>query len=220
MIEGIIGMLVALLVFVLIALFSKRTPNPAIALPLNTVMTSQGFTLLDSADPILKAIKDAYRLTGTTAFIEQTYKRPKDGCIICWLADSDGANNHLVAALIQNKTDDTGIWVMLCLPGLQGAGGNLIRKSFALSLSSSALQRIESGAGQAGRGCELYVKRGDPLPSFKEGFLDLLQSCGNLILRVMDSVILIERLSLNRTETWEREAKELLRLTEALRAGL
>lgn len=215
MIAGIVGMLVAFLIVVLVILFGKRKLDPTISLPLNNFLTSQGFTLVDPTDPILKAIRDACRLTMYSAYIEQVYKRAGDDCVVCWLGDSDGTTNHLVAAI--PKANKSGTWVMLFIPGMKGMSGNFIRKSFELSLSSNFTKMEPGVLGQSAIQGDLYVKSGDSMPSLKDEFVNLLPQCGNMILRSAGFTVLVERLSLNKTETWEQEARELLRITELLK---
>ncbi|MEJ5299535.1 MAG: hypothetical protein WHS38_00930 [Thermodesulforhabdaceae bacterium] len=219
MIAGIVGILVAFLVFLLVILFWKRKPNPTIAIPLSNFLTSQGFTPVDSSDPVIKSIRDAYSLTTYGIFIEQVYRRVGDDLTVCWLTDSHGTTNHLVAAI--PKMDKNGTWVMLHLPGIKGMSGNFIRKLFGFSLSSSNLEKVESGiSGKSATNCELYVKSGDPMPFFRDEFINLLPQCGNIILRSTESITLVERLSIHVTETWEQEAGELLRTANLLKTWL
>ena len=56
MIAGILGMLAAVVIFILIALFSAKQPNPTIAVPLGNFLASQGFAPLDPASAPFKDI--------------------------------------------------------------------------------------------------------------------------------------------------------------------
>jgi len=217
-IAGIIGISVAFLIVVLVILFGKKKLDPTISVPLNNFLTSQGFTLVESTDPIFRSITDACRLTMHAAYIEQVYKKAGDDCAVCWLRNVNGPTNHLVAAI--PKANNSVAWIMLFIPGLKGVGGNIIRKSFGLSLPRH-FRKMESGAsGQSAIQYDLYVKGGESMPSFKDEFIQLLPQCGNMILRSTGSMMLVERISLNKTETWEQEAIELLRITELLKAWL
>ena len=218
MIAGIIGIFVAFLIVVLVILFGKKKLEPTISIPLNNFLTSQGFTLVEPTDPTFMKITDACRLTMQPVYIEQVYKRVGDDYVVCWLRNVNGPTNHLVVAI--PNPNNSGAWIMLFIPGLKGMSGNIIRKSFELSLPRH-FRKMELGPwGQSAIQYDLYVKGGESMPYFKDEFIQLLPQCGNLILRSTGSLMLIERFSLNRAETREQEARELLRITELLRGWL
>ncbi|QIK37507.1 hypothetical protein GWK36_05405 [Caldichromatium japonicum] len=139
MIAGLLGMLAALVIFVL-ALFTGRRIDPKIAGPFNQFMTKSGFTPLKPSDPVYKETKDAARLTRYIGYVEQIYRRAQDDCTLCWTLDAEDTNHRLIALLRQSQPSK--LWILCLLPDLSGSR-NIIRKTFALSLAGSGFQRVE-----------------------------------------------------------------------------
>lgn len=219
MIEGMIGMFIAVLIFIFIILFSKAKPNPTIAIPLGNFLAEQGFVLLDLSNSLFKEISSVLRSTAHNSFIVQMYKRDSDQIVVCWISDSDGGTNSLVAAI--PKTGSRGPWIIVSLPTIKGTGANLIRKLFEVSGSKYkglAFSRVESNS--LGQSIDLYIPRGAEIPRFKDELINLISQLGNVIIRSAGRMVLVERLSINRNETWEQEARELLRVTKLLECHL
>ncbi len=139
--------------------------------------------------------------------------------MVCWIADSDGSNNSLLSAIPQR--DSAGDWVLFLLPTLKGISGQVIRKGFELSLPSSGLSKARlDSLSQSGIEYDLYVLSGSSMPTFCEGFVSLIHRLGNIVLRSSQGIVLVERVSISRSETWEQEARELLRITKLLKECL
>ncbi len=216
MIAGLIGMLAALIVFVLIALLSGRRIDPKIAGPFNLFLTEIGFAPIRSSDPIYKKIRDALRLTQYLGYVEQIYRRAQDDCVLVWTLDSEDTNHRVIALIAQ--TPPSAPWVLCLFPGLTGSLRNIVRKTFALSLSGSGFRRIEmADLGSLNQQADLYAQGNNALPSFSKGFTDRLQQCGNIVLRSDGSLVLLERIALG-TERLEQGTRELLRLRDLLAA--
>lgn len=214
MIAGIVGIFIAFLIVFLVLFFGKRKPDQKIALQLNNYLTLQGFALLDTKDHIYKEIANTCKITKYPTYIEQVYRRMGDDYVICWLADFNGSTNHIVAAFPKDK--NIGTWIMLLIPGISGVSGKFIRKSFELTLSSNFTRMELKVLGQLNMEGDLYVKKGEAIPHLKNEFINLLPQCGKIVVRSGGSVVLLERISVTRTETWEEEARELLQITKLL----
>ncbi len=213
-------MVVAFIIFVLVLLFAKRKPDPNIASELNAVMRLQGFTMIDSSDSILKPVREAFSLTAYPVYIEQAYHRAQDGILICWVSTStDGANNSLISVITQ--TVPTGSWILLHLPSIQGMALNIVQKGYEGLILSKGFNKVK-GESLSPSMVEfsLYLKDGDPIPRFKEGFIHLIRQFGNLTIRSTGSIVIVERISITRSETWEREAYETLRIAQSLKGFL
>lgn len=211
MIAGIVGIIVAFLIFVLVLLLTKREPNPKIAVPLNQFLTSQGFVLLDPSDPMIKTIKDDFRAIGFTSFVEQTYKRSSDNCVVCWTTNYDNENRFI--ALIP-QTIQSGAWILFFFPTIKGIGEKIVRKGFEISVGHQ-FSKINLDIP-----FDLYIQNGTSMPPFKADFFTLLLQCGNIILRSTGSIVLIERVAITMRETIEQEVRELLKITQLLKEHL
>ncbi len=221
MIDALIGVSITFLIVVLGLLFWKRKPDPKIAVPINNILTSQGFILLDQSDPIIKEIKDAFRSTAYTGYVEQAYRRMSDDYVVCWTTDSEDTTNRLIAKIPQTRI--SGAWILFFLPSIKGIGEKIIRKGFELSVSdfsSFKFSKVKPDILDQSVQFDLYIQDGTSMPSFKSDFLNLLPQCGNIVLRSTGSIVLLERISIHRTETWEQEARELLRITQLLKGWL
>ncbi len=219
MMAGFIGIGLAFLFLVLVVVFGKRKRDPAIKNPLNNLLPSQGFSPIDPFDPILKPVTQAFKSTAYAVYVEQAFKKGTAQELFCWLhtqaRHSQHPDNNLIAT-IPNSANN-GEWVFLFLPGISGFGGNLIHKSFELSLLSSGFSKIETPAlGPLSKQASLYVLGNASGPLLKEELIQKLPQCGNIVLRSGGSMVLIERIDLTRSETRENEAKELLRISHLL----
>ncbi|MGC8719445.1 MAG: hypothetical protein ACP5TY_05495 [Thermodesulforhabdaceae bacterium] len=219
MIAGIIGIFVAFLIFVCIILFAKPKPDPTIAVPLNNFLTQQGFVPVDQSDSVFNEISNALRSTAHNSLIVQMYRRYSDDIVVCWVSNSNGHNNNLVA--VAPQTVQTEPWIMLSLPSIKGMGANFIRKFFELSglkSNRSVFSKVEPSI--TGQSIDLYIPKGGGIPSLNSELINLIPRLGNIILRSTGNKLLVERISINREETWEQGARELIRITQLVRGYL
>lgn len=217
MVAGVIGMAVALGIFLLVLFLAKPKPNPAIADPLKAVLISLGFTFMETTDPLLPEINATLRATAYAGTLEQAYRRSIDDLVVCWVSDSD--NNHLVSMIAQPFPSEP--WILLYLPAAKGMIGSIVRKMFDVALSPSHFVRVEPEVlGTSSTRFELYSPPRVAPPSFEAKFVNMLRHCGNLILRSSGQRLLIERLSLSPQEPWEEEIRQLVRLTMMLQNAL
>lgn len=216
MIEGLLGIFLAFVIFVLVLIFGKRKPNQKIAIPLNRALSSEGFIKLDLSDPKIQSIKEAFKATVPyPVFIEQAFHRIQDDLIICWISNTKGDNNDLISVITQKIK--TGKWILLYYPSLQGRIGNIIRKVHELSISWGFTKVRPEVFGQSTTQFDLYIRKNESIPLFHSEFFDVLKQSGNVIIRSSGSVLLIQKISLIKGETWEQEIKELLRVTQLVR---
>lgn len=218
MIEGLLGILLAFVIFILVLFFGKRKPDQKIYTVLNKVMQSLGFSNLEHSNPEVQAIKEALKLTiPHLVYLEQAFYRSDDDLIVCWINKRIESDNNALISVIPQKMK-TGNWILANLPSIKGKIGNIINKSYELSLSSLKFTKLDSHFfGQPTNQFALFVHKNEPLPSFSSEFFNLLQQVGNVIIRSSGKILLIERISVFRDETWEQEAKELLRITKLFR---
>ena len=219
MIAGIIGMLAAVVIFILIALFSAKQPNPTIAVPLGNFLASQGFARLDASSAPFKVISNILSSTADDTFIAQIYQNKADNILICWCSSSDGGNNSILSA-IPGRCGTTP-WILLSLPPSGGVGAPWIRKSFeALGRKSkrSSFSKLESNP--FGESIDFYIHEGGKIPDFPKEFIGALPQFGNILLRSMGGMILIERLSTSRGDSWDDEARIILNLTKRIKLQL
>jgi hypothetical protein len=217
MIEGLIGMALAFVIFVLVLLFAKRKPDAKIASELNKIMKIQGFTTIDSSDPTLKPVREAFSLTAYPVYIEQAYHRTQDGLMICWVStSSDGANNSLASVIPQKVF--TGRWILLHLPSIKGAVLNIIQKGYEKIILSRGFNKVKGELLPSSMvEFNLYLQDGDSIPRFTEEIIHFIRNSGNLVIRSTGSSLIIERISITRSETWEREASEILRISQSIK---
>lgn len=220
MIEGLIGILIALILFVWVLFFYKRKPNPAIAKPLNKFMTNEGFRSVGTSDPLLKPVKDVFRVTKYHAYIEQAFLRDYDNSLICWISTStEGANNAIVSIIPQTiKTDK---WIILYLPSLQGGLGSVVRKGYEKMVLSSDFSKISSKVfGYKDGEFDLYMKDSAVTPPFNHKFISALKQCGDMVIRSNGMIAVLERIYPYSNRIWEQEAKEILRVTDLIRGNI
>lgn len=217
MIEGLLGIFLAFVIFILVLFFGKRKPNQKVAIPINKALSHEGFINLDLSDSKIQPVKEAFKATVPyPIFIEQAFHRPQDDLMICWISNTEGGNNDLIS-LIPQKVK-TGRWILFSIPAIKGKIGNIFRKSNELSLSTAGFKKIEHHFfAQSIEHLELYIHKNDFIPSFHSDFYNVLQECGNVVIRSAGSNILIERISPYISESWEQEVRELLRITKLIR---
>lgn len=144
MIEGLLGIILAIVIFILVLFFVKRKPDQKIAFELNNTMTSLGFTNLELSNPKIKAIREALRLTAPyPVYLEQAFHRIKDDLIICWITTSTESNNNALVSVLTQKIK-TGRWILFNLPSIKGKVSNIINKSYELSLSSLNFTKVNN----------------------------------------------------------------------------
>jgi len=217
MIEGLLGIILAIVIFILVLFFVKRKPDQKIASEINRVMTSLGFINLELSNPKIKEIREAFRLTAPyPVYLEQVFHRIKEDLIVCWITTTTESNNNALVSIIPQKIR-TGKWILSNIPSVKGKIANIISKSYELSLSSLNFTKVNNHFfGQSNNHFTLYVHKNDPLPSFKNEFFNVLEQCGDVIIRSSGTIVLIERILVVRDETLEKEAKELVRITQLL----
>lgn len=220
MIEGLLGILLAFVIFVLVLFFGKRKPNQKVAIPLNKALSSEGFINLELSDPKIQSVKEALKsIVLYPVFIEQAFHRPQDDLMICWVSNTEGDNNSLISVIPQKIK--TGRWILFSMPSIKGKIANIFRKGNELSLSSAGFNKVEHYfSDQSINYSELYVHKNSFTPTFHSDFYNVLQQCGNVVIRSTGSNILIERISPYRSESWEQEVRELLRITQLIRGML
>lgn len=216
MIEGLLGIFLAFVVFILVLFFGKRKPNQKVAIPINKALSHEGFINLDLSHPKIQSVKEAFKATVPyNIFIEQAFHRTQDDLIICWVSNTEGDNNSLISVIPQRVK--TGRWILFYLPSIKGKIGNILRKGNELSLSSSGFNKVEHYfSDQSIKYSELYIHKNSFTPTFHSDFYNVLQQCGNVVIRSTGSNILIERISPYRSESWEQEVKELLKITQLM----
>ena len=219
MIAGIVGMLAAVVIFILIAVFSAQKANPTIALPLGNFLTSQGFSRIDASTPLFKEISNILSSTADDTFISQIYQKKTENILVCWCTNSDGSDNAILGVLPQDFS--TTPWMLLSLPTIGGLSAALIRKSFAaLGKKSKRSSFSKAEVGLYGESIDLYLPENGKIPAFPERFINALPQFGNILLRSMGKLILVERLSVSRSDSWEDEAKHILQLTQKIKFSL
>ncbi|MCX7989011.1 MAG: hypothetical protein N2647_06185 [Thermodesulfovibrio sp.] len=217
MIEGLFGIFLAFLIFILVLFFGKRKPNQKIAILLNKAMSSQGFINLNLSEPIIQSIREAFKFTAPyQVFIEQAFYRPQDDLIICWISTNTESNNNTLVSVIPQKIK-TGKWILLYLPSMQGRIGNIARKAYELSLSSAFNKVKPEIFGQLNKEFDIFIKNNETIPLFHMDFFNVIKQFGNTVIRSSGSFLLIERLSVIKNETWAQEIKELSKITQLIK---
>jgi len=216
--EGLLGIFLAFLIFILVLFFVKRKPDQKVAFEIKSVMTSLGFINLEPSNPKIQEIREAFRITAPyPVYLEQIFHRIKDDLIICWISTSTESNNNALVSILPQKNKTTK-WILFNLTSVKGKMGNIIKKGYELSLSSLNFTKVNNHFwGQTNQHFTLFVHKNEPVPSFKSEFFNLLQQCGDVIIRSSGTIILIERISATIDEPWEQEAKELVRITQLLK---
>ncbi len=216
MIEGLLGIFLAFVIFILVLFFAKRKPNQKVAIPINKALSQEGFINLDLSDSKIQSAKEAFKsIVPYSVFIEQAFYRPQDDLIICWVSNTEGDNNALISVIPQKVK--TGRWILFSIPAIKGKIGNIFRKSNELSLSTAGFKKIEHHFfAQSIEHLELYINKNDFIPSFHSDFYNVLPQCGNVVIRSTGSKVLVERISPYRSESWEQEVRELLRVTQLI----
>jgi hypothetical protein len=87
-----------------------------------------------------------------------------------------------------------------------------------LKSNRSVFSKVEPSI--LGQSIDLYIPKGGGIPSLNNEFINLIPRLGNIILRSTGNKLLVERISINREETWEQGARELIRITQLVRGYL
>lgn len=176
MIEGLFGIFLAFLIFILVLFLGKRKPNQKIAVLLNKAMSSLGFINLDLSEPIIQSVREAFKFTAPyQVFIEQAFYRPQDDLIICWISNSTDGNKNAIVSVIPQKIK-TGKWILFYIPSIRGKISNIIQKGNELSLSSLGFIKVRNYSfDQSIKHFELYIHKNGSMPTFHSDFYDVLQ---------------------------------------------
>jgi hypothetical protein len=218
MMEGLLGIFLAFLIFILVLFFVKRKPDQKVALEIKNAMKSFGFINLEPSNPKIQEIREAFRLTAPyPVYLEQVFHRIKDDLIICGFSKSTESNDNSLVSLLTQKIR-TSKWILFNLTSVKGKIGNIIKKGYELFLLSLNFTKVNNYFwGKSNKNFTLFINKNELVPFFINEFFNVLQQCGDVIIRSSETIILIERISATKDEPWEQEAKDLIRITQLLK---